>query len=161
MTDVKQPPRRSRTKATAPSGTAVPHFTPAERAARGKAARRELPRSAHANCEPLGHRPDPVAAGASSKELRQFQANAAKARTRDSVRALNKLCQTVDGEPRIVGRPPVVTPIEDVLPGAEQQHLEDVIRRMIGSYRHTLPRPASAARGIPLCARRPQGRRRR
>jgi uncharacterized protein (DUF2252 family) len=39
----------------------VPHFTPAERTARGKAARRELPRSAHANWEPLGHRPDPVA----------------------------------------------------------------------------------------------------
>jgi hypothetical protein len=61
MTDIKQPPRRSRTKAAARSGTGVPHFTPAERAARGKAARRELPRSAHANWEPLGHRPDPVA----------------------------------------------------------------------------------------------------
>src|SRR5829696_10278642 len=61
MTDVKQPPRRSRTKAAARSGTGVPHFTPTERAARGKAARRELPRSAHANWEPLGHRPDPVA----------------------------------------------------------------------------------------------------
>lgn len=48
-------------KAASPSGTAVPHFTPAERAARGRAARRELPRSAHANWEPLGHRPDPVA----------------------------------------------------------------------------------------------------
>jgi uncharacterized protein (DUF2252 family) len=70
---------------------------------------------------------DRFAAAASSKELRRFQANAAKARTRDSVRALNKLCQTVDGEPRIVGRPLVVTPIEDVLPGAEQQHLEDLI----------------------------------
>jgi uncharacterized protein (DUF2252 family) len=83
---------------------------------------------------------DRLAAGASSKELRRFQANAAKARTKDSMHALNKLCQTVDGEPRIVGRPLVVTPIEDVLPGAEQQHLEDVIRHMIGSYRHTLPR---------------------
>src|SRR5829696_5735642 len=61
MTDVKQPPRRSRTKAAARSGTGVPHFTPTERAARGKAARTELPRSAHANWEPLGHRPDPVA----------------------------------------------------------------------------------------------------
>jgi hypothetical protein len=48
MTDIKQPPRRSRTKAAAPSGTAVPHFTPTERAAQGKAARTELPRSAHA-----------------------------------------------------------------------------------------------------------------
>ena len=35
---------------------ALPHFTPAERAARGKAARRELPRSAHAGWEPAPRR---------------------------------------------------------------------------------------------------------
>ena len=39
---------------------AVPHFTPAERAARGKAARGELPRSAHAAWEPRPRRRDPV-----------------------------------------------------------------------------------------------------
>ena len=39
---------------------AVPHFTPAERAARGKAARGELPRSAHAAWEPGPGRTDPV-----------------------------------------------------------------------------------------------------
>ena len=39
----------------------VPHFTPAERAARGKAARSELPRSAHADWEPAPGRADPVA----------------------------------------------------------------------------------------------------
>ncbi len=32
-----------------------------------------------------------------------------------------------------------MTPIEDVLPGAEQEHLEDVVQRMIGGYRETLP----------------------
>ena len=40
------------------------------------------------------------------------------------MRALAKLCRSVDGELRIVGHPPLVTPIEDVLPGAEQEHLE-------------------------------------
>src|SRR6185437_9861581 len=30
--------------------------------------------------------------------------------------------------------------IEDVLPGAEQEALEDVVRRMIRTYRRTLPR---------------------
>ena len=39
---------------------AVPHFTPAERAARGKAARCELPRSAHADWEPAPMRRDPI-----------------------------------------------------------------------------------------------------
>ena len=38
----------------------VEHFTPDERAARGKAARAEVPRSVHAEWEPPPHRPDPV-----------------------------------------------------------------------------------------------------
>jgi uncharacterized protein (DUF2252 family) len=40
--------------------TAVPHLTVAERVARGKAARAEVPRSSHAGFEPVPHRPDPV-----------------------------------------------------------------------------------------------------
>jgi uncharacterized protein (DUF2252 family) len=38
----------------------VEHFTPEERAARGKAARAEVPRRSHAEWEPPPHRPDPV-----------------------------------------------------------------------------------------------------
>jgi uncharacterized protein (DUF2252 family) len=38
----------------------VPHLTVAERVARGKAARAEVPRSSHASFEPAPHRPDPV-----------------------------------------------------------------------------------------------------
>ena len=72
--------------------------------------------------------------------MKRLQSTVAGARTKDSIRALTKLCRTVDGELRIVGDPPLVTPIEDVLPGAEQEHLEDVVRRMIGTYRLTLPR---------------------
>jgi len=42
-------------------GTAVlPHLSVAERAARGKAARAEVPRSSHATFEPAATRPDPV-----------------------------------------------------------------------------------------------------
>ena len=76
----------------------------------------------------------------SSKQMKRFQTNVAKVRTKDNMRALSKLCRTVDGELRIVGDPPLVTPIEAVLPGAEQDHLEDVVRRMIRTYRRTLPR---------------------
>ena len=82
---------------------------------------------------------DQVGAGASKKEVKRFQAHLAKARTKDSLRALTKLCRVIDGEIRIVGNPPIVTPIEDVLPGAEQDHLKDVVRRMIDAYRSTLP----------------------
>jgi uncharacterized protein (DUF2252 family) len=79
-------------------------------------------------------------AGVSPKQMKRFQSNMAKLRTKDSMRALAKLCRVVDGELRIVGNPPLVTPIEDVLPGAERQHLEDTIRRMVRTYRRSLPR---------------------
>ena len=72
--------------------------------------------------------------------MKRFQSDVANVRTKDSLRALTKLCRTVDGELRIVGNPPLVTPIEDVVPGAEQEHLEDVVRRMIHTYQRTLPR---------------------
>ena len=81
-----------------------------------------------------------LGASVSRKQMKRLQANVAKARTRDSMRALAKLCGTVDGELRIVGDAPLVTPIEDVVPGAEQEHLEDVVRRMIHTYTRTLPR---------------------
>ena len=76
----------------------------------------------------------------SAKQRKRIRRDVANVRTKDSLRALTKLCRMVDGELRIVGDPPLVTPIEDVLPGAEQAHLEDVARRMIRTYRRTLPR---------------------
>src|SRR3954447_3814104 len=42
------------------AGSRVEHFTVAERAARGKATRAEVPRTAHGEWEPALHRPDPV-----------------------------------------------------------------------------------------------------
>ena len=50
-------------KGTATDGKAspaVPHLTIAERTARGKAARAEVPRSSHAVYEPAATRPNPV-----------------------------------------------------------------------------------------------------
>jgi uncharacterized protein (DUF2252 family) len=43
-----------------PLPSSVPHLNPQERAARGKAARTEAPRSSHAVYEPAAHRPDPI-----------------------------------------------------------------------------------------------------
>ena len=43
-----------------PAGVAVPHLSVAERVARGKAARAEVPRASHATFEPLSTRGDPV-----------------------------------------------------------------------------------------------------
>jgi len=76
---------------------------------------------------------------ASPKQMKRLQRSIAPTRTKDSIRALTKLCTAVDGELRIVGHPPLITPIEGVLPGAEQEHLEDTIRHMIGAYARSLP----------------------
>jgi uncharacterized protein (DUF2252 family) len=48
------------TVSDAPAPAAVPHLSVAERVARGKAARAEVPRSSHASFEPAPHRADPV-----------------------------------------------------------------------------------------------------
>jgi uncharacterized protein (DUF2252 family) len=45
---------------TRQTASTVPHLTAAERAARGKAARAEVPRSSHAVFEPAAHRADPI-----------------------------------------------------------------------------------------------------
>jgi uncharacterized protein (DUF2252 family) len=78
------------------------------------------------------------AAELTPKQSRHLQAEVAHLHTKDNLRALAKLCGSVDGEPRIIGHPPLIMPIEDVLPGAEQSHLEDTVRRMIDTYRSSL-----------------------
>ena len=53
--------RTKRPAARKPAAVAVPHLSVAERVARGKAARTEVPRSSHAVFEPSSTRADPVA----------------------------------------------------------------------------------------------------
>ena len=65
------------------------------------------------------------------------EANVAKGRTKDSVKAFGKLTEEVDGELRIVGDPPLIVPIEEV--HAEHAHLiEEFLRGVVRSYRRTL-----------------------
>jgi len=73
------------------------------------------------------------------KKMRQLQSEIAPAHTKDAMRALAKLCTPVDGELRFIGRPPLITPIEEVLPGAEKDHFEHTIRNMMATYSRSLP----------------------
>ena len=81
---------------------------------------------------------DRFAAELTPKQTKRLQSDVAQLHTKDNLRALGKLCGAVDGDLRLIGHPPLITPIEDVLPGAEQSHLEDTIRRMIETYRGSL-----------------------
>ena len=75
----------------------------------------------------------------SPKDLKRAERNVAKARTKDSLKAFGKLTETVDGEIRIAGDPPLVVPIEDVVPPADLHRIDELIHGIIRSYRRSLP----------------------
>jgi uncharacterized protein (DUF2252 family) len=63
----------------------------------------------------------------------------ARARTRDSLQAFERLTRFVGGEPRITADPPLVVPAGDLLPpGVDRDQLVDRVRRILRGYRATL-----------------------
>lgn len=66
--------------------------------------------------------------------------NAAKARSRDSLQALSKLAELVDGHYRIISQPPIVIPVRDLAEtfGLTAEQAEAAVREQLLSYRQTL-----------------------
>ena len=66
--------------------------------------------------------------------------NAEKAHTRDSLQALSKLAEHVDGQYRIVSQPPVIVPARDLSPsiGMSAAELEHTVHEQFRAYRATL-----------------------
>ncbi|MDL5205991.1 DUF2252 domain-containing protein [Streptomyces sp. ALI-76-A] len=62
----------------------------------------------------------------------------AKARTRDSLQAFDKLTETVGGHPRIAADPPLLVPAGDLLPDVERGTLERQFRGLLERYGRTL-----------------------
>jgi uncharacterized protein (DUF2252 family) len=78
-------------------------------------------------------------AGVNPKRLKQVEANIERSRTKDSMQAFDKLTHLVEGEPRIISDPPLIVPIEEILPTqVERDELQDEIRTLVRSYRRTL-----------------------
>ena len=75
---------------------------------------------------------------ATREQRKRFEKNLAKTRAKDSLRALGKLTEVVDGERRIVSDPPLITPLSDVAGGADAQQIYEFIHGVIRSYRRTL-----------------------
>ncbi|SDK81508.1 Uncharacterized conserved protein, DUF2252 family [Arthrobacter sp. ov407] len=67
--------------------------------------------------------------------------NVAKAHTRDSLQALSKLAERVDGEYRIVSQPPIVIPARELGEsfGMSADEIQRAVREQLRSYRATLP----------------------
>jgi uncharacterized protein (DUF2252 family) len=70
---------------------------------------------------------------------REFERALAKTRRKDSMRALTKLTQRVDGELRIVSAPPLIVPIEEVFADADIGDAEGRVHELIDGYAATLP----------------------
>ncbi len=63
----------------------------------------------------------------------------AKAKTRDSMQALEKLTQVVDGETRFVSDPPLLVPVEELFPESEASGaLTEAFHGLLRHYRSTL-----------------------
>ena len=62
-----------------------------------------------------------------------------KARTKDSMKALDKLTTVVDGERRIISDPPLVVPAEELFPEIEADTQIHMFREVLRKYRATLP----------------------
>ena len=63
----------------------------------------------------------------------------AKARTRDSMQEVDKLTRVVDGQPRIVADPPLLVPVNDLLPTKmDQETFRGQIKDLLATYRRTL-----------------------
>ena len=85
--------------------------------------------------------PRALGPGGEREEARQAgRKNVAKARTKDSLKAFDKLTRVVDGQPRIIGDPPLIIPIEDLLPPEAADELDEKAPAIVRSYRRTLPR---------------------
>jgi uncharacterized protein (DUF2252 family) len=69
------------------------------------------------------------------RRLREVDRNMAKARSKESLRALRKLTREDGGEIRIVSDPPLITPLEELTdaPDSEAQ-----LQAVLGAYRETL-----------------------
>jgi uncharacterized protein (DUF2252 family) len=74
-------------------------------------------------------------AEAGARRVRRLERNIAKAQAKDSIRAYGKLTEEVDGRVRILGDPPLITPIEELTEGAD---VEQQLREVIDTYSESL-----------------------
>ena len=76
------------------------------------------------------------------KQVKRADAALAKARTRDSMRAVSKLVEVVDGRLRIAADPPLIMPVEMVAPAGREPDTDfALMQELMRSYQTTLQLP--------------------
>ena len=73
------------------------------------------------------------------KAVKQVRKGVDKARSKDSLRALEKLTEVVDGELRIRSEPPLLVPGEELLEEGDGRDMTEILAGVLESYRDSLP----------------------
>jgi uncharacterized protein (DUF2252 family) len=74
-----------------------------------------------------------------ARQRKALDQGLAKAHTRDSMQELAKLCQPVDGRPRIISDPPLLVPIDELIPAeTDRATMEAYLDGLIVKYQRTL-----------------------
>jgi uncharacterized protein (DUF2252 family) len=92
--------------------------------------------------EDVGHQFGLTRQNRPDKTMAKIRARAdkelAKARTRDSMQALDKLTEVVNGELRFVSDPPLIVPVEELVPEADSARLIGEMEELLRGYSGTL-----------------------
>jgi uncharacterized protein (DUF2252 family) len=73
------------------------------------------------------------------RQRKNVEKGLAKARTRDSMQEIAKLTRVVDGRPRIISDPPLLVPIDELMPKeTDRTSIEEQFSDLIAKYRRTL-----------------------
>jgi uncharacterized protein (DUF2252 family) len=73
-----------------------------------------------------------------AKAAKRTDKNIAKARTKDSMQAFDRLTHEVDGEPQILSDPPLIVRVAELLPPEQAAEFADWLHGHLREYRRTL-----------------------
>jgi len=71
--------------------------------------------------------------------IERFDRTVGKARRKTAARAFSKLVREVDGRPRIISDPPLITPLTELLDADALARVTDELRGILRDYRASLP----------------------
>ena len=73
-----------------------------------------------------------------AEDRRRFEKNVAKARNKDSLRALDKLAEETSDGLRIASRPPVLVPVSELAGDLAAEEIAEMVGELLGRYRETV-----------------------
>ncbi len=76
---------------------------------------------------------------ASKRQAKDFRRSTTRAKRKSSEGAMRKLTHLVGGEPRINSDPPLLVPVDQLLPKGPRGQLEAAVRASLSSYPRSLP----------------------